>query len=165
MPAVKPLSDKDLQELFGVLEKEESFVFLETTRVTTDNQRSLLFTREVDRLVCNVGDSPFDFLDRASSFLKKGYYLAGWFSYEFGYLLEEVLSQKFDGFDPDLPLAELGVYNQPYVYDHAINGFFGPDDTMMPERGGNSALTDAEVKAAVDYMVALANYYIQMRGN
>jgi len=51
------------------------------------------------------------------------------------------------------------------LYDHAINGFFGPDDTMMPERGGNSALTDAEVKAAVDYMVALANYYIQMRGN
>lgn len=50
------------------------------------------------------------------------------------------------------------------LYDHAINGFFGPDDTMMPERGGNAALTDAEVRAAVDYMIALANYYIQMRG-
>ena len=47
------------------------------------------------------------------------------------------------------------------LYDHAINGFFGPDDTMMPERGGNPALSDAEVKAAVDYMVALANFYIE----
>ncbi len=51
------------------------------------------------------------------------------------------------------------------LYDHAINGFFGPDDTMMPARGGNDALTDAEVKAAVDYMVALANYYIQLKRN
>ena len=40
------------------------------------------------------------------------------------------------------------------LYEHAINGFFGPDDTMMPERGGNPDLSDAEVKAAVDYMVA-----------
>ena len=48
------------------------------------------------------------------------------------------------------------------LYEHAINGFFGPDDTMMPERGGNVELTDEEVITAVDYMVALANYYIQL---
>ncbi len=47
------------------------------------------------------------------------------------------------------------------LYDHAINGFFGPDDTLMPERGGNPKLTDEQVKAAVDYMTALANHYIQ----
>jgi len=48
------------------------------------------------------------------------------------------------------------------LYGHAIKGFFGPDDTMMPERGGNPALTDEQVKAAVDYMTALAAYYIQL---
>jgi len=47
------------------------------------------------------------------------------------------------------------------LYAHAINGFFGPDDTMMPERGGNPELSDDQVKAAVDYMAALANFYIQ----
>ena len=46
------------------------------------------------------------------------------------------------------------------LYDHAIIGFFGPGDTMMPERGGNPSLTDAEVMSAVDYMVELANFYI-----
>ena len=46
------------------------------------------------------------------------------------------------------------------LYSHAINGFFGPDDTQMPARGGNEKLTDQEVRLAVDYMVALARAYI-----
>ena len=50
---------------------------------------------------------------------------------------------------------------RPVLYEHAINGFFGADDTMMPERGGNPELTDEEVMSAVDYMAALAEYYIQ----
>jgi len=51
------------------------------------------------------------------------------------------------------------------LYDHAINGFFGPDDTMMPERGGNPELTDEQVKLAVNYMVALAKFYIDKQTN
>ena len=47
------------------------------------------------------------------------------------------------------------------LYAHAINGFFGPDDTMMPERGGNPDLSDTQVKLAVDYMLELANFYIK----
>ncbi len=47
------------------------------------------------------------------------------------------------------------------LYRHAIDGFFGPDDTFMPPRGGNERLGDAEVRAAVDYMAALARSYIQ----
>lgn len=45
------------------------------------------------------------------------------------------------------------------LYRHAIDGYFGPDDTMMPARGGNDSLTDKEIHAAVDYMVRLASYY------
>lgn len=46
------------------------------------------------------------------------------------------------------------------LYQHAIEGFYGESDTHMPARGGNPALSDAEVTAAVDYMVALATYYL-----
>ena len=57
------------------------------------------------------------------------------------------------------------IKNKAVLYDHAINGFFGPDDTMMPERGGNPELSDEQVKHAVDYMVALAKHYIEKQSN
>ncbi|MFT4629356.1 MAG: cytochrome c5 [Arenicella sp.] len=38
------------------------------------------------------------------------------------------------------------------LYDHAINGFQG-NAGMMPAKGGNVALSDDSVKAAVDYML------------
>jgi cytochrome c5 len=37
------------------------------------------------------------------------------------------------------------------LYDHALKGF-----NAMPAKGGNTTLADADVKAAVDYMVSLA---------
>ena len=46
------------------------------------------------------------------------------------------------------------------LYEHAIDGFIGPDYSMMPARGGNEELNDDEVKLAVDYMIFLAGYYM-----
>lgn len=48
------------------------------------------------------------------------------------------------------------------LYSHAIEGFFGPDYAMMPPRGGNPALTDAQVKLAVDYMVRLVEHFREL---
>jgi cytochrome c5 len=39
------------------------------------------------------------------------------------------------------------------LYDHAIKGFQGKAG-VMPAKGGNTSLSDADVKAAVDHMVA-----------
>ncbi len=41
------------------------------------------------------------------------------------------------------------------LYTHAINGFTGQKG-MMPPKGANASLSDADVKAAVDYMVSKA---------
>lgn len=41
------------------------------------------------------------------------------------------------------------------LYTHAINGFTGAKG-QMPAKGGNASLSEADVKAAVDYMVATA---------
>ena len=41
------------------------------------------------------------------------------------------------------------------LYQHALHGFKGKKGTM-PAKGGNAKLSDADVKAAVDYMLAHA---------
>ncbi|HET9338802.1 MAG TPA: c-type cytochrome, partial [Casimicrobiaceae bacterium] len=41
------------------------------------------------------------------------------------------------------------------LHDHAIKGFQGKAG-VMPPKGGNAALSDADVKAAVDFMAAAA---------
>jgi para-aminobenzoate synthetase/4-amino-4-deoxychorismate lyase len=59
------------------------------------------------------------FLARIESALAAGYYVAGWFSYEFGYLLEENLQGLLcrEG-DASLLLADLGIFTQPCIFDH-----------------------------------------------
>ena len=44
---------------------------------------------------------------------------------------------------------------KPTLYEHALLGYQGKAG-VMPAKGGNTALADADVKSAVDYMVALA---------
>ena len=39
---------------------------------------------------------------------------------------------------------------------HATEGYHGPDGNFMPAKGGNPALTDAQVKAAVTWIVGQA---------
>ena len=42
------------------------------------------------------------------------------------------------------------------LYEHALKGFTG-DTGVMPMKGGRPDLSDAEVKAAVDYLISLSN--------
>jgi cytochrome c5 len=41
----------------------------------------------------------------------------------------------------------------PTLVQHATNGYKGPDGNMMPAKGGNPALSDAQVEATVKWMV------------
>lgn len=44
---------------------------------------------------------------------------------------------------------------QEVLYQHAIAGYTGTKG-VMPPKGGNAALADADVRSAVDYMVSQA---------
>jgi cytochrome c5 len=57
-------------------------------------------------------------------------------------------SPKLGSADEWAPRIEKGV---DVLYANAINGF-----NMMPARGGNASLSDDDVKAAVDHMLAIA---------
>jgi cytochrome c5 len=57
------------------------------------------------------------------------------------------------------------IKDKALLYLHAIEGFIGEDYSMMPARGGNEKLNDEQVKAAVDYMLFLAYFYIKQDVN
>lgn len=119
-----PLTDQAIDEVLGLLARRERFVFLETTRGGPDDHRSLLFLDPVERLSCTAADSPADFFGRAEHYLGAGYHLAGWFAYEFGYLLEPAHGKKARP-DPGETLAVLGVFPPPFIYDHRSASFTG----------------------------------------
>ena len=87
------------------------FIFLETAAPDAENRRSFLFNDFKVTLVFRAGDDPVDFFQKAESFLKKGYWLAGYFSYEFGYWLDEALAPLRRA--GDFPLAWLAVCKRP----------------------------------------------------
>ena len=122
---MKPLNDATIAGLTAHLEKEEEFVFLESSRVSKENHQSLLFTQPCSHLTCLPGDDVADFLDRADRLREQGYFLAGWLAYEFGYLLEPCLRCFLPGKNSraDRPLAVLGVYNEPLIYNHQSDSF------------------------------------------
>jgi len=148
MITAKPFSDKAVQSLLAGLSGKESFVFLESTRVTPENHLSYLFLDPVQRLVCNPADDPAIFFSRAQEMLDKGFFLAGYVGYEFGYMLEPILARSFMPRLPSrnsqssLPLADLGVFNKPRVYDHQAESFTG-EGSWLPEDGSEPGATFA----------------------
>ncbi|MCF7887553.1 MAG: aminodeoxychorismate synthase component I [Candidatus Omnitrophica bacterium] len=87
------------------------YVFLDTTKKDQENKESLLFSKPVDVLKFNHHDSPDLFFKKIESYLKKGFWLAGYFCYEFGYFLEDSLKNLKE--KNNLPLAWLIVTKAP----------------------------------------------------
>jgi len=118
---MKPFDENTIAGITAWLEQEDDFVFLESARVSKENHQSLLFSSPRWQLVCSKEDDAVEFLAAADQWCRQGYYVAGWLGYEFGYLLEpclrDLLAEKIA--DPGRPLAVLGVYDEPLVYDHA----------------------------------------------
>lgn len=119
-----PLADSALGDLLGFLAGEDDFVFLETTRANDTDHRSLLFRQPVARLRFRGGDDVDDFFRQVAAYQAQGCYLAGWFAYEFGYLLEPALAGNGAPAGQEL-LADLGVYAEPHIYDHRRGSFSG----------------------------------------
>lgn len=132
-----PIPERKLAGLLNHLAKEDSFVFLETTRVNEENYLSYLFLEPIDRIICKATDDPAVFMASAQRYLEQGYYLAGCLSYELGHILEESLAGLVRA--DDQIVADLGVFRQPFVYDHRCDDFIGsPPWQDWPANDDNS---------------------------
>lgn len=116
MKTYLPLPDPTLAGLLTELASKD-YLLLETTRITHEEHLSLLFSDPVTYLTCKRPAEVTTFLQDCRDWLDRGYHLAGWLSYELGYLLEPALRHLIWP-ESNALLAELGVYRKPVVYDH-----------------------------------------------
>jgi len=116
---MKIITKNTLREVCCFLENCDNFVFLDTSKPDGMNQSSLMFVEPVKRLQHHEGEDATSFLQELQRWQEKGHYVAGWFSYEFGYLLEANLNKKLcRPEDKGSLLADLSVFERCHFFDH-----------------------------------------------
>ncbi len=116
---MRPLKQKQLDFLLTTLQDNGEYVFLDTSRCGAENKYSFLFVEPEIRLEFFSGDDPQVFISRMENVLADGKYLAGWMSYEFGYLLESCIAGLLPAEGREgSPLASFGVFQEALKYDH-----------------------------------------------
>ncbi|MCF7916510.1 MAG: aminodeoxychorismate synthase component I [Candidatus Omnitrophica bacterium] len=99
------LTQKKLSQL------KPPYLFLDTIQKDKENKKSFLFSDVVEVLTFRSKDSVDSFFKKIDNRLKKGFWLAGYFCYEFGYWLEDSLKSLQD--KKDKPLVWLLVTKPP----------------------------------------------------
>ena len=94
------------------------FIFLDTAARDRENQKTHLFTNFQDILVFKPHDDLELFFKKIETYHRKGYWLVGYFAYEFGSYLESVLLPFKK--NASIPLAWLGVCRQPLTVKRKI---------------------------------------------
>ena len=132
---MRPLKQKQLDELLATVQNGGEYLFLDTSRCDVENKKSFLFLQPQTRLDFFCGDDPAAFIALMEETLTAGKYLAGWMSYEFGYLLEPRLAGSLPLMQqPNKALASFGVFQEPLQYNHETEktNFPGHEAAMLP---------------------------------
>jgi len=114
---------------------EEQFVLLETGRVFEEECVSYLFVEPLEILESWGPEDAQLLCRRVEEALNCGLYVAGWWSYEWGYALEERLNRLLSQKRPEGPLVRLGVYSHPVIWRHET----GSGNAREAEEDGDPA--------------------------
>ena len=144
----------------GFLSKTLSFpgVFLESSRCSEENQRSFLFSAPRKILTCYLFNQPEIFFKDLENQLRSGFWLAGYFTYEFGYLFEPKLKKLLEKKRISFPLAWIGVFTPPKIVEHKRNteSFLEKREHLSPYRikGGKLNVDSDEYRKAISKIKA-----------
>jgi para-aminobenzoate synthetase/4-amino-4-deoxychorismate lyase len=117
-----------LEQIQSILLNQDRFVLLETQRVDQENYLSYLFSNPVAIITCFNLDAISPAFGKLEAFLDKGYWAAGFFSYELGYGWEDFkIKRRFP-----FPLIWLGIFNRPLIFNHLEGRFLNPLSGSLP---------------------------------
>jgi para-aminobenzoate synthetase / 4-amino-4-deoxychorismate lyase len=117
------------KHLHAIVAATPGSVLLQTSRFDASNRFSYLFLDPVKTIAASMLDEIPTLFQQIEQALANGHYVAGYLSYECGYHFE-----RFDGLNlspQPLPLASFGIYNQPFIYDHAEARFTGTEPPTL----------------------------------
>ena len=101
------------------IKNNDYFFWFETNKFDKDNYRSLYFYNPV-KIIKLDDPSNIKIFFYELEVLAHEYYVAGFFSYELGYYLEEAFNYKID---TSFPYALFCAFDQPVIFDHRENKF------------------------------------------
>ncbi|WP_417915007.1 aminodeoxychorismate synthase component I [Candidatus Electronema sp. JM] len=153
---MNPFSNADILRLTSWLAQQDDFVFLESSRLTAENHRSFLFLNPLRHIICRPDEDAAAFLEQADQLRQQGFFLAGWLDYEFGYALEPRL-RRFLSDASSRPLAVLGVYSEPLIFDHQT-GLCSGGEWPSEEQAAEDSFTCSDPQTSVcreEYLLAV----------
>jgi len=129
-------------------------VLLQTSRFDASNRYSYLFLHPAKTIAASTLDEIPALFQQIEQAIANGHYVAGYMSYECGYHFERFNAVNLS--PQPLPLAWFGIYNQPFIYDHADARFTGeepptPTNNILPKENptrftDNATLTISEAE-------------------
>jgi para-aminobenzoate synthetase/4-amino-4-deoxychorismate lyase len=108
-------NQRDLKNLLTCLKNKFNYVFLYDNRGNKKKSRSYLFLNPKEIITCIDGDKIKNCFLKLEEFISKGYYAAGFLSYEAGLFFEEILKKNFANRN-NFPLLWFGIYDSPVIY-------------------------------------------------
>jgi para-aminobenzoate synthetase/4-amino-4-deoxychorismate lyase len=109
----------------------DNFVLLETEKKDKDNYRSILFINPIDTIDAFHKDDLQKCFQKIENALAHNYFVAGFISYEAGYLMEEALNPYFP--KSKAPLLWFGVYEVPHFKEEPfLSSFKSPYYVSAP---------------------------------
>jgi para-aminobenzoate synthetase/4-amino-4-deoxychorismate lyase len=103
-----------------VILTQKEFAIYETLKVDEDNFLSYIFFSPKGKLILTNPQNIEKFFEQLENKLNKGFYLAGFLSYELGYFLDYKDSVYYNF---KFPLAFFYVFEKPIVYNHKTDIF------------------------------------------
>lgn len=124
----------------SMLHSEDCFFWFETNKVDKENFRSFYFNDPVEILTLTDPENLESFFSLLEQLTQK-YYVAGFFSYELGYLLEDVFRYRKKS---RFPYALFGAYKEPVIFDHK-KGAFIPESFSLPDESCDYELSNLKI--------------------
>ena len=103
-----------MEDIIKFFDSPESGVFLFTHLKNAHNKKSYLFSDPIEEIECYEPGGIWNCFERIEQALASNYFLAGFFSYELGYFLDDVREYRYGKITP---LIWLGVFDGCKVYD------------------------------------------------